>query len=782
MILSFRRWPLATAAALSVPAILLGQSKKTPTRPEVTELTIQGVKSVDRADFSSSLKIDQSRCKSLALKPFCLVSKSPLFFQRAYLDHEELARDVVRARVFYFLRGYRDTQVDTAVIPDGRSAVRVTLTVHEGLPTVVSAINVQQKSRALDTGDVSDRLALKAGRPLNMFELDTTRSQLRDRLWEKGYADAIVDTATVIDTAQHAATINITITPRWVARVADIRVDGNKDIGDNTILRSLSFKPGDVYRRSDLLTSQRTLYESNLFRRASVALARPARRDSVQGDSARRAVTPSDSATLARTAGDSGRPRVRTDSLKHLVVTVAEAPPRAARVSAGFNTIDFVQVEGRYTNYNWFGGARQLNVQAAVGNLLAQQLNGSGIFYDVSKTTVGADASKYYQPTFNVGADVRQRWVGSPRNDIAGGVFAHRQSAPGVYVDQGYGVTATFTRRLMERWPVSLNYRFEITSVDAGNVYFCVAFGVCDAPTLDALSRYQRLSPLALTTSRDEADDPYEPRRGYRARLDLEHASAFTLSDFRYNRASGEVSKFLPIGRESVLGAHIRLGYVKALASTADALDITNNPDADELLHPRKRFYSGGASSVRGFQENQLGPRVLTVSPSKLRGPVDTLTGLTACPPSTPIAQCATNTSYLADRDFDARPLGGNMVAEGSLEFRFPIPLLTNLIGAKFLGAAFVDGGILAQNTNKALPRSKAAVTPGVGIRYISPVGPIRVDVGINPLTREELTVLTEDVVNGQRTLVQVDNPRVFLPVSGILSRLSLHLAIGEAF
>jgi hypothetical protein len=99
-----------------------------------------------------------------------------------------------------------------------------------------------------------------------------------------------------------------------------------------------------------------------------------------------------------------------------------------------------------------------------------------------------------------------------------------------------------------------------------------------------------------------------------------------------------------------------------------------------------------------------------------------------------------------------------------------------------------VDAAYLAQNTSPGLPRSKAAVTPGVGVRYLSPVGPVRVDVGLDPETSEKLPVVTEDVASGGRGLVTLDESRVYSPTHGsgglnsLLARLTLHLSIGEAF
>ena len=63
-----------------------------------------------------------------------------------------------------------------------------------------------------------------------------------------------------------------------------------------------------------------------------------------------------------------------------------------------------------------------------------------------------------------------------------------------------------------------------------------------------------------------------------------------------------------------MLAGHIRGGWVKAMSSSS-----TESVDGlSDILHPRKRFYAGGANSVRGYGENQLGPRILTIDPAKL--------------------------------------------------------------------------------------------------------------------------------------------------------------------
>src|SRR5439155_969004 len=221
--------------AIVAGGILLGparlfaqQAPTTPSHPEVVNLTLKGVKSVKQSELLSNIYTTASYCNSFILKPFCWISHAKYFFTKKYLDRQELGRDLLRIRVFYWKRGYREAEVDTAVVNRGHNKVGVTFFIKEGPPTLVSDIIVNQPTPTL--------------------------------------------------------------------------------------------------------LSQRALYESNLFRRAAIE-PRP----------------PIDIAT--------------PDSAKVVVVTVQESPSREARVSAGFNTIDFFQVESRVTDYNFFGSARRLDVQ-----------------------------------------------------------------------------------------------------------------------------------------------------------------------------------------------------------------------------------------------------------------------------------------------------------------------------------------------------------------------------------------------------------------------------------
>ena len=408
----------------------------------------------------------------------------------------------------------------------------------------------------------------------------------------------------------------------------------------------------------------------------------------------------------------------------------------------------------------------------------------------------------YLKPTWNVSVDFRQpAFLQRPENALGLGAFAHRRAAPLVFIDRGYGGNATYTRHLAERTQASATYRFEITRVEASDVYFCVNYGVCDDPTVSLLRSNQRLSPIIATYNRDRTDEPFSPTTGYIIRADAEHASSYTASQYRYNRAFADAAAYWPVRRQrlkgwastsvspsvstTVLAGHVRLGIVRPLSSTSHGA---------EVIHPRKRFYAGGSQSVRGFGENMLGPRVLTIAPEKL----DALVGCDVSTPTT-AADCDPNAvdakgDRIADGDFFPRPTGGTSVAEASVELRFPV-------WRKITGAVFLDGAVVGNSALNSLgdivdiaslTRGTAALTPGFGARYHTRVGPIRVDLGYNPTTTTQYPVVTEvcqvqlneknECPVGQSRIVALRKERRMIGGRNLFERLTLHLSIGQAY
>jgi hypothetical protein len=467
-----------------------------------------------------------------------------------------------------------------------------------------------------------------------------------------------------------------------------------------------------------MLRSQRALYESNLFRRAAIE-PRP----------------PIDIAT--------------PDSAKVVVVTVQEAPPREARLSAGFNTVDFFQVEGASpTTTSW--AARGGSTFRQRSEICSPARSTDAASSATLRSRRPAALARYFVPTYNASIDLRQPWFGSPHNELALSLFTHRRSAPGIYVDRGYGTSLTFTRDVAERAPASANYRFEISKVDAGDVYFCINYGVCDQPTLEALRGNQKLSPFTITSTIDRTNDPFSPNRATapterRARVHV-HALRFPLQSRDRRR-----SAFIRSGA-AVSSARTAVGWVRSLGSTDQALGVAGVARRRSAA-PEKAFLRGRvAFGARLRRESAGSPR----SHRSDRRAADARQPNVACTSGTDVTACNPNagTSRIA---ISSPAAGRKLRARG--QRRGPFPGLAGPDGRGLRGRRNGD-----PEDQSDLPRRRAAITPGFGFRYRSPVGPIRADIGFNPGTTESLPVVTENIVNGQKTLVTLQQRRSLRP------------------
>lgn len=190
-----------------------------------------------------------------------------------------------------------------------------------------------------------------------------------------------------------------------------------------------------------------------------------------------------------------------------------------------------------------------------------------------------------------------------------------------------------------------------------------------DDPDLEDTPRLDVLNSFEVGLRRDTTDSPLEPTRG--SRLDLSFGPAAG-NNVAFVRLLGEVRRYVPI-RSTVLGLRLRSGALQPVGR----FDATDVP-------VYKRFFAGGSSSVRGYGFQRVGP--------------------------------------LGD---DGDPLGGLTLTEGSVELRFPIPLWERLGGA-----VFVDGGQLSEPAF-AWRTQDLFFGAGAGIRVRTPLGPLRLDVGV---------------------------------------------------
>ena len=748
---------LSCVSGISVQAQSL---KRVVGQPVIDVFKIDGNVNLTTDELKAAMATSASHCKAWIL---CRVVKVGWIYKKVRLNQAELERDLLRARVLYWKRGWRNAQITPEITKLEEGRVSIALKVVEGPPTVIGSIDLGPLDSLPDTKDLRKFVDIKVGEPLDLIHLDSIAVRMAAHLDQEGYGDALLNPVATVDTNSPRAVVRIEVQKLYKTRIESVRVEGTEKYDPRVVANTMGVKAGDRYSRIGVAESQRALYEAGFFKRAFVRV-------------------------------DSGS----ADSLKKLIASVEELPSRSFRVTGGVSTVDFIQLDARYLDANFRNNAGRLTLQATVGNLLGTQLNARFPFKNVLPENRGSGDPVYLQPTFQVNAEVRRRWLSDSRNQTGLSVFGYRRSSPGVFVDQGGGAGASFTRSVTRTVPVSVQYRMEFTSVTAADTYYCVSFGVCDEASLEVLRSTQRLAPIAFSAASDHRDDPIGPTRGYTWSTDLELADTWTGSQFRYGRIEVDGSKYFHANDKLTVAVRLHAGYIRGQRANGDSVPI---------ILPRKRFYAGGARSVRGYGENQLGPRVLVIARSVFQPTVAGFDSLLAnpslrdgrlpCDPSTyDLPDCPTSasagprprpTSDFQDGDFTPKPLGASTLVEASIEarYRFKGPLTF---------AVFVDAG----SVGAKFGGTTTVFTPGIGLRYLSPVGPIRVDVGYNPRTTEQLSVITELVPSDstwlarvpttQRTgLYQIGTQRAFNPATGtglggIFNRLTLHLSIGEAF
>jgi outer membrane protein insertion porin family len=221
-----------------------------------------------------------------------------------------------------------------------------------------------------------------------------------------------------------------------------------------------------------------------------------------------------------------------------------------------------------------------------------------------------------------------------------------------------------------------------------------------------------RLGMFSAGFSRDTRDSAINPTRGQLFTADHSVAARFFGGTESFNKFIGAYQRyktldpFTPLLGDSTLAFSARIG----LASTFNAPDRDNNgviDDNDRRLPISERFFSGGATSLRGFRFEAAGPQAV-VEPA--------LTSLDRCdnplrmPDSPP---CVPPSLF---------PLGGNALAVFNFELRYPLTSRLRLVPFYDLGNVFtrVSDFRFSDMTN----------TIGVGMRINTPLGPLGVDYG----------------------------------------------------
>jgi outer membrane protein assembly complex protein YaeT len=691
------RWWLCVLA-LGLPALLNAQQ----TGRVVRKLSFEGNRALTDETLATAIATTNSSWfASGFLRWLGLGAKR-------YFDEQEFRRDVVRLSVLYRRSGYPDAVIDTLVRRTPQD-VYITFNIQEGAPILVTSLTISGLDSLRDQlhRTVLVDLPLRQGDPFNRFAMQATADTITRRLRDRGYPAATVFTSFEVNREARTATVTLETEPDGRAVIGDITVVGAHRVDSVVVRKLLVSHTGRRFSQEELFESQRNLYESDLFRFATVNI-------------------------------DSSRYRPGTDSVP-LLVQVNESKPRRIRGGLGYATYDCFRGSLGWTSRNFLGAGRILDLTSQVSKVGV----GSPVDWGLDRNICSAsrdDSVGSAKVNFYLGASLRRPAFLSPNNAITLSVFGQRRSEFKVYLRQETGVSVAFTRTTPRRRnPLSLTYTLSYGRTEATAVSFCSVFGACTPDVTGPLRQNLVLATLTALGTFPRVNSPIDPTRGSNASVEVTYSSKYIGSSSlqQFTRVVGGMSWYRPLSRDVVLSWRVRGGLI-----FSPTLDVGNVSGA--FIPPDQRFYAGGPNDVRGFERNELGPVIYVV-------PV----------------------GFANDRDsVRVAATGGNTLALGNVELRLPSPVFSSRLRL----ATFVDAGGVWERQGPQQNRV-IRVTPGVGIRIATPLGPARVDAAYNPYKLQ----------GGQ--LFEADTLGNLTPVPGASSyvlardrKWTFHFAVGQAF
>jgi len=574
-----------------------------------------GTITVKSLTFKGVTAVDQSRLKAaLATKESSILPWGKKFV----FDRPKLETDVKRIEAFYADRGYPDARVTgfDAKLNEKQDAVDITVTVSEGEPVKVAAINFVgfDVIPASHLADLEKRAPLKVGQPRDRALVVTTHELAINELRDHGFPYAKVATMEDGGPDGKRASLSFVAEPGKVAHFGPVEISGNKSVGDNIIRRELAYKPGDLYQRSKVQDTQRSLYGMELFQFANIQPLNPE-------------LEPAEVPTR---------------------ITVAEGKHQRVNFGVGYGSEEKERVDAEYHELNFLGGGRSAGAHVRWSSL------DRGVRLDFTQPY-------FFAPHFSLGAEV-QHWD----------TFTPAYNS----VVNGGKMTVTHRASIRTSWSISVTSEHDSSSIAAAVLGDLTLRNSLIALGLDPRTGEQNgtLNALGFDIRHSTADNLLNAHRGYQITFHTEQAGRIVPGTFNYFAASIDGRHYLPMGDRFVLATHMQAGGI-----SADGNSDTNVPFS-------KKFFLGGATSVRGWGTYELSP-------------------LSA-----------------------GLPIGGDSMLAASAELRA-------VLRGNFGGVAFLDAGnVWAGTWDVNLNDLRYAIGPG--LRYQTPIGPVRFDFGyqLNPI------------------------------------------------
>jgi outer membrane protein assembly complex protein YaeT len=673
------------------------------------------------------------------LRSYLQIQPASRFLSHGRYSEALLKSDVVTLQSLYKSNGFRAVKIETKVDDNYQGTpnkIAVQIHIEEGPRTLVGEVQVVGNQK-VKTGDLPE-LSTQPGQPYSEQELANDRERILSYYFDHGFPNASLEIATSSSaTEPNREDVKLTIQEGEVFTVDQVMVGGLEHTRDFVVQRDLQVHAGSPLSQRDLLHTQTRLYDLGIFSQVDAAVQNP------EGN----------------------------DPLKNILVQVREAKrytftyglglefqtgqPAGTSAPQGKTGVS-PRVEFDVTRLNFSGRNQTLTFQSHVGRLQQRGL----ISYAVPKL-FNSDKFKliytiFYDNSLDVATFTSQRLEGK------------------IDLRQQFGSAGTEPGT--RPGPSSITYRFDFRRVSASN------FAANTNPgEISVLSLPARVGGPGFTFIRDKRDNPLESTKGNYFTLDGFIAAGFLGSEADFARllaqnstyhafgGKGKVERQFVFARSTTIGLQQPFNDTKVRPPGACVTDPHTNESFCQgfsLIPLPEQFFAGGGNSHRGFGLNQAGPR-------------DPSSGF---------------------------PVGGTALFVNNLELRFPAVSLPYL-GSGFGFAIFHDMGNVftaphdmltglmrwhQQNPQQCLSGSTpdtqcitnfnnsgydyTSHALGVGLRYKTPIGPLRFDFGYNLNPTRYFQVFTHPIPN--------TDPQQYVSVQETqrLRHFNLFFSIGQPF
>ncbi|MBX5482726.1 MAG: BamA/TamA family outer membrane protein [Myxococcaceae bacterium] len=595
-----------------------------------------------------------------------------VFVAEAYAEAARAMRDAYREQ------GFLSAQVSVPAVRidvnDGTA--EVTFKIVEGPQAVVREI----KYRGLPPGfDPSKAILLKVGEPFRASGVDESRRALIRALGREGYLFARVEPSSSVSPDGKNANVFFGVDAGPHVKVGEVIVRGLRRSNEAMVRANVLLRPGDVMDPEKLFESQRNLVLLGIFKSVAVRLLEPE----------------------------------QVEATKDVVIDVKERPRLSGELSGGYSLVDGPRLVGDLSYPNLWGSATSLTARAKINYVGASALilSDSRINPDELTGLDGIDGRlnvAVVQPRIHALLPVRL--------GVRGDLIAERVHRPTFNFARLAGVVGADWAA--SQWmTLSLQYEAEQYRVNLTEaVQRLASLGSPELERFRFASGNFSLHSLRPSVTLDFRDDFARPSKGIlfngSAELtqDLRTALGFlganTSQEFPiYSlKLSGSLSGYVPIAPRVVLASSVRGGTFVHLSEDSRSI-------------APKRFFMGGATSMRGFREDGL---LAEDRRKAIRADLRDCRILAQPRGCTPEAD-------LINAGQEVPSEGGEIFMLVKSELRFPI------YGAFDLGLFFEAGNLwLDQSQFTADSWYQLRYVAGTGIRYGTPIGPIALDLGIN--------------------------------------------------